>query len=392
MRIKAQLLKLHFSQLILSWSKSKLNRYSDKNKQDFHAKLHTLIHGIKQENFDSLSDTDLEKRKSVIDFIFTCLEFLDKSTINSFPLEIVECLNVALNEWSDSDDCLIATSLNNNIHSFSFLPSPSLDNPLFAIIKNEYGVDFDKRLIQINLPKFFARDYFANVALYHELGHFIDTKYRISSCIYLVLLDTLSSLNTNQLAVIIRYFPYLTPSSITETQKIQLFNHLGEYFSDVFAAQYIGECSNRYVQYISNSGDFTCPTHPSTNNRIQLVHDFINHQENYLLQLISLATSAVTRGKDLKIRYKELPLDDFNNLLPMEIHDKNDLSSLFIAAWKLWMEYSTEFESENNMMFKLLDSKKYEIINNLVEKSISNYTTTQKWEKTAGNDNIEELH
>lgn len=392
MHSKPQLLKLHFSQLILSWSKSKLNKYSDKDKQEFHNQLNELIHKIKEENFDTLPETDLSKRKTIIDFIFTSLEFLDKSVINSFPLEIVECLNVALNEWNNKEDSLIATSLNNSITSFSFLPSRPLDDPLFVTIKNEYGIEFKKRLIQINLPKYFARDYFANVALYHELGHFVDTTHKISSTISKVFYLKLVDLTPDHLNEITNYFPYITSAIITENQAGIMSHHLGEYFSDLFAAQYIKECANLYIEYISDSGDKdnTSMTHPSTKNRIRLVKDFIEGKDNFLVTILSRITEAITSGTKLERRYKDMPLDDFKKLLPITIQDKNDLSSLFIAAWKLWMSYSLEFERENKMEFTLLDSKRYEIINNLVEKSISNYIITQKWTNTIPDDTVKE--
>jgi len=382
MHEKAQLVKLHFSQLIQSWSKSKLNQYSDKHKQEFHQQLHDLIHNLKNEDFDTLSDNDLSKRKSIIDFIFTSLEFLDKSVINTFPLEIVECLNVALKEWDTKGDSLIATSLNNSIHSFSFLPSKSLDDPLFVTIKNEYNIEFNKRLIQINLPKYFARDYFANVALYHELGHYIDVTYKISSTVGLVLLNSFSSYSQEQIMQITGFLPVITNTSLTDQQKVQiLFSHLGEYFSDIFAAQYIENCSSLYIEYISENRDAYSPTHPSTSNRSKLVNDFLYDINNHLINVISETTEIITGGKKLKKRFRYLPLDDFKNLLPITIKEENDLSSLFIIAWKLWNEYSNEFEETNQMKFKLLDSKRYEIINNLVEKSISNFTNTQKWQK-----------
>ncbi len=385
MHSKAQLLKLHFSQLIQSWSKSKLNQYSDKDKQEFHDQLNELIHRIKDEKFDDLPEIELIKRKSIIDFIFTSLEFLDKSVINTFPLEIVECLNVALNEWNSKEDSLIATSLNNSITSFSFLPSRTLDDPLFVMIKNEYGIEFKKRLIQINLPKHFARDYFANVALYHELGHFIDTTYKISFSA----IKSILNVPVDQKSIIDHFFPFLLHPDLNNLSKIDILkNHLGEYFSDLFAAQYIKECSNIYIKYIGDTGDVYHSSHPSTNNRIRLVQDFIEGKDNFLINKLSEAAELITGGTKLGIRYKDLPFDDLKKFLPITIQNKNELSSLFIAAWSLWMDYSSDFEEENKMGFSLRDSKRYEIINNLVEKSISNFTITQKWNNTKTDDII----
>ena len=208
--MKAQLLELHLSQLISAWSKSKLNIYSDCNKDSYHQQLGALFHDLTKEDFSTLSNNDLEFRKLTIDFIFKGLEFLDKSTLNAFPIEIVECLNVALNDWIDNNDYIIVTSLNNSLSSFSFVPSLDFDDPLLLYIKTNYKIEFKKRLIQINLPKSFSKDYFANVVLYHELGHFVDLKYKISEALAIVLFknykikDLCTNMNKNNFHILIK--------------------------------------------------------------------------------------------------------------------------------------------------------------------------------------------
>lgn len=382
--MKVHLLELHLSQLIFAWSKSKLNIYSDHNKELYHQQLGDLIHNLTKEDFSALSDIDLGFRKRIIDFIFKGLEFLDKSTLNAFPVEIVECLNVALNDWIDSNDYIIVTSLNNSLSSFSFVPSLDFQDPLLHYIKNNFSVGFKKRLIQINLPKSFSRDYFANVVLYHELGHFVDLQYKISEALSKVLFNKykLNQLSTQAVADVQFFFPYISLSDYSDITKFNLIRqHLGEYFSDVFASQYIGECSNYYLDYITNNGAGTSNTHPSTINRIKLVNDFIEGNKNFIIDSLVDATQQITNTRTLTKRFNRIKSKNFLQLLPVEISHSNQLSSLYILGWELWQNYNQDFEKNNSMNYTLKASKRYEIINNLIEKSISNYIISESWNK-----------
>jgi hypothetical protein len=382
--MKVHLLELHLSQLIFAWSKSKLNIYSDHNKELYHQQLGDLIHNLTKEDFSALTDVDLEIRKIIIDFIFKGIEFLDKSTLNAFPVEIVECLNVALNDWFDNDDYIIVTSLNNSLSSFSFVPSLDIHSPLLLFIKTKYGVEFKKRLIQINLPKSFSRDYFANVVLYHELGHFVDLQYMISESLARFLFTKYkdNQLKIQEVADLKQYFPDISNPNLSDKDTLnKVMRHLGEYFSDVFASQYIGECSNYYLDYITNSGAGTSNTHPSTINRIKLVNDFIEGNKNFIIDSLVDATQQITNTRTLTKRFNRIKSKNFLQLLPVEISHSNQLSSLYILGWELWQNYNQDFEKNNSMNYTLKASKRYEIINNLIEKSISNYIISESWNK-----------
>jgi len=383
--MNVQLLELHLSQLISAWSKSKLNIYSDSNKDSYHQQLGDLLHYLTKEDFSKLSIIDLEFRKRTIDFIFKGLEFLDKSTLNAFPIEIVECLNVALNDWIDNNDYIIVTSLNNSLSSFSFVPSLDFDDPLLLFIKTNYNVEFKKRLIQINLPKSFSKDYFANVVLYHELGHFVDIKYKISEALAKVLFQDYKNnkLSAQEVIDLELFFPYLTNPEYSDNAKLDFVKqHFGEYFSDVFAAQYIGKCSNYYIDYVTNSNSGTSVTHPSTLNRIKLVNDFVDGNKNSIIDCLLDATQQITNNRTLNKRYNHINSKNFLQLLPVEVTHSNQLSSLYLLGWELWQNYDLQFEKHNSMAYKLKASKRYEIINNLIEKSISNYIITESWTKS----------
>jgi hypothetical protein len=343
-----ELLHLHLSQLNLAFDKSKTNKYADIRKQDYHDTLSELYSKISNEDFFIHNVESLKSFKEILDFIFYSLEFLDNSTLTSIPYEIVYCLEKALKDWVPSEDYIIVTSLQNNIINYSFNRTLALQEHYYDIIDNIYNIKFKKRLIQINLPKYLAQDFLANVVLYHELGHFIDAKYKITDRIaYTLSLDQIET------------------------------KHYSEFFADIFAAQYIGKSSNYYLNYIAykKMGSYS---HPATADRINIVNDFLNNNMAVDSKLSNLLNATLlTIGVDLKIRFNEIKKDDFLNLIPADIDSISCLHSIFEVGWSLWLNHASHFSTLN-----LNYSDTYKIINNLIEKSISNYMVLESWNKT----------
>lgn len=340
-----ELVKLHLSQLQKAIEKSKTNIYADNRKQNYHDNVLKLFTQLNALDFDTYSPSDLNVLKSIVDFCFVSVEFLDSSTLVNIPHEIVYCIEKALNEWVGTDPYIIVTSLQNDLNGFSFNPLLSLNEPYYDFIKTIFGIEFKNRLIQINLPKYLAQDYLANVVLYHELGHFVDLRFKITERLSLKL-----SLNDKERT------------------------HCGEYFSDIFASQYIGEASNSYLNYIAYDKPDSY-THPSTNSRISMVCDFLNGIDNPLLDELKNAVKIIT-GKELENRRTVISDNDFTAFVPSVINSESELHSVFEIGWNLWKTKISKFEANNMNTFD-----KYTILNNLIEKSISNYMVLEKWNK-----------
>ncbi|MBN2682917.1 MAG: hypothetical protein JXR58_10445 [Bacteroidales bacterium] len=382
--MEIQLLNLHLSQLINAWSKSKLNIYSDIDKKEYHNNLNSLLHNLINEDFSKINPVEKKEIKSIIDFLFKSLEFLDNSTLNSTPFEIVQCLKAALKVWTDEDNYIIVTSLNNNLLSFSFDETLAFNEDIYHIIKNKYKIEFKKRLIQINLPQNLSKDYLANVVLYHELGHFIDLKYRISETLTHLILFNATKLEKREKLDIIKFFPYITEADFEgdiKKNSLMLSYHLGEYFSDIFAAQFIDDCSNHYLKYITENSTQFSFSHPSTVNRIALVELFMNNKfDGFVINNLISATNHIT-GKQIEKQFEKINGADLIKLLPIEIENDKQLHSLFIIGWQIWLSEVSEFKKTNDMQFELPPSGAYQIINNLIEKSISNYFVKIGWNK-----------
>ena len=340
-----ELIRLHLSQLQKAINKSNTNKYADNRKQEYFKNISTLFETINSKDFSKCSISELKSYKIIIDFCFISIEFLDNSVLTVIPHEIVYCLENALNDWDDTNKYIIVTSLANDLNKFCFNSYLSLNETFYDVFTAYFGIDFKHRLIQITLPKYLSQDYLANVVLYHELGHFVDQKFGITEKL-----------------------------SLSLSLGVKLTNHYGEFFSDIFAAQYIGEASNFYLHYIAHEAP-DAESHPSTNSRIDLVNKFLNGEQDPILDDLKNATLKIT-GKELQDRRKIISDDDFKAFIPTNIVSDEELHSIFEMGWKLWMNPIPEFIDKHIGEFD-----KYRIINNLMEKSISNYMVVNKWNK-----------
>ena len=375
--MEASLIKMHFSQLVNGWKLSKYNSYSNSKKKEYQTQLMALYDSLKELDFDSMSDSLRVEMKEVIDFFLLSLEFLNHSTINNVPYELVECLRSAMKEWiANETNYITVTSYN----EYSFDPPLVLLNNYYEIIKKRFGIEFKNKLVQINLPKYLENDYLCNTVLYHELGHFIDSVLNISDVIKRdIMIKRMHGIVFN--SCFIKYFPYIN-DSLNPNYDFMLTRHVKEYFADLFASQYIKDACCWYLSYISSSNMIRYSgTHPSTNNRIDLVNDFISGKSNDVIDMFASFIKLKT-SNELKLRSKIICSDDILDLIPCNINESSQLHSLFSEGWNIWIHRSSEFQHKNRMTSELKPSVIYRIINNLIEKSINNYIVSTKWRRS----------
>lgn len=176
-----RLLYLQLYQAETLIANSKKLSFSDRHKDQYLDKLVSLFQAIKTSISPAMDDAKIFEKKNHLDFIFKSLEFLKDSTLNTIPFEVVGCLDNAMRDWIDADKFIIVTSLQNNLYSFSYDLSYAKNDIFYKSLETEYGISFDKKLVQINLPLILSRDYLSSVALYHELGHFVDMQFNITA-------------------------------------------------------------------------------------------------------------------------------------------------------------------------------------------------------------------
>lgn len=349
-----KLLELELCKVYNQLNSLKGNEYSNISLENYQTNLFLLFDKISYEIHNNKSN--LLKEPTEIDLLYRCLafislsiQFLEDSVFNYIPFETVFCLEKVLKDWVD-EDLTFVTSLKKD--SFGFDPSLSIDkNSMFQIIEGRFEIKFSNKLIQISIPKQDVSDYFFSVVLYHELAHYIDMKFRISE------------------SILLQEYPEIEK----EVDKEKKLNHIREYFADIFCAQYIEECFLKYLK-LRAENDGESDTHPGTSDRIEVVEDFIDKKENIIVSQIKTATEAIS-GKKIKIRYKKLAsYQDFFNFVPPIISSDEELHGLFIAAWEIWFEKREQVPGKDII-------KTFRYLNNLIEKSISNYMVTTQWNK-----------
>ena len=370
----SRLLDLHLSQCEIFLSRSKNNSYSDNAKKDYQEQLFALFDKIKASISPGLDDASVFEKQEYLNFIFKSLEFLKDSTLNSIPFEVVACLNLAMNDWINKDEYIIVTSLNNNVGAYSYDPSLAFEDLLYSSIKAIYGIEFKKRLVQINVPLILSKDYFSSVVLYHELGHFIDLNYRITQ----IIANDIINLQPPEWSVYQTFLPFKQEARLVPYIEL----HLAEYFCDIFASQYIGFTSNYYLQYITKNSNSISSTHPSTTNRIQVVNDFLNGKDNPIVKIIEKYTNQIA-NRDLTKRFRDIDSADFYSFIPLIIEDSEQLHGIFSYAWDIWALGGENFKKMSKVKSDLSSDRIYKILNNLIEKSIGNYFINIDWQSAA---------
>lgn len=329
------------------------NEYSNKYLDSYQQNIFKLFQKISTP-FDVTDLSELTFRGDCLSIISQSFQFLEDSVLNVIPYETVFCLDKILKEW-EVDDYILVTSFKRNKYSFD--PSLSLDtSTTFTGIKYTFtDIKFQRKLIQISIPKHDVNDYFFSIVLYHELAHYIDLKFKITE----------SLMNEEY-------------SDLEGIEKEKQENHLREHFADIFASQYIGDAFPNYLESKALE-DGESLTHPSTSRRIELIHNFIDEEKSDLFDSLNKATK-LTTGKELKIRYEPISkIEDFYNFIPPVIENDKQLHGLFVAGWEIWMG---EDDNDKKVKFNEENSNKiYKYINNLIEKAISNYMVKSIWDK-----------
>jgi len=346
-------LNLLINQIEEQFSSSRSNVYSDKKREKHFLNIYEVFSTIKElSKSGSISIPELPTFKQILQYIISDLQYLDSSTLNVIPFEIVSCLELALKDWIDDDNLILSTHLSNDYNDFYFLPNPNREyfNKINSFLSTKSIIKISYRLIKISLPKLLCRDYLSTVALYHELGHFIDFEYNISN------------------RVMLKKHPSFPPTPAL----VQKFNHLQEYFADLFAAQYISDASNQYLED-RMIADIVSDSHPKTSERIGVVAKFINNEN---LEIVNDFNEVLTSlGKQLKIRFEEKDSNtsNFYNFIPEVIENDEQLHYIYKTGWSIWKN------TVNPSFLGIPERQKYQMLNNLIEKSISSYFLLKNW-------------
>lgn len=295
------------------------------------------------------------------DQIWTASKFLSGSTSKKIPYEIAHCLKVALENWTHKN-ALVTTALTED-KAYSFYFEGVLQD-FYILAEHFAGVKFESELVQIAFPKLYQHRPLLNVALYHELGHFLDRhKGIVNQSLLLVHSDKLPLPQVN--------FSALSPNDINYIAT----THRQEYFADLFAASYVGNAFRDFLaEFASNNP--ASPTHPSTNDRIALIDVFLAGSQSDIVDLFQIALSNLGLPK-LEIAFSVPDVfETFTNARPYVIKNEAELHGIFEAG----ASYLRSMEVKPiSPWIEAGEITTQRAINDLVEKSIRNRMITDRW-------------
>ena len=360
---------LAFTQLILVRNKLREISESPYFSKDMHKYLSVL-----QEAVDKL----YEKHGTIADeiitectfFITNAVNFFTGSTTKKIPYEIVYCLNDACKKWI-SEETLITTALSPDMHGFYFR---SVSKQSYDLLEQTLGISFEAELIQISLPEMYRTRPLCSTPLYHELGHFVDFSKGISELAIL----NYRSVNQGTLPI------PKGPQGIVEWATLPDFiwlNHCKEFFADLFSAQFVGKSGVEFLYKLAGSHPAS-DTHPSTENRIKIVNDFLNNVKNPVVDMFNAVISALHKQGKIISPSLTLPLNlldvktTFDNVRPFVINNHNEMHAFINSSWQY---LCTEWENPTGIWKGLSKESIEKTINDLVEKSIRNVMILEKW-------------
>ncbi|ELU5356923.1 hypothetical protein QON70_005067, partial [Escherichia coli] len=311
---------LAFTQLTLVRNKLREISESPYFSKDMHEYLAVL-----QEAVDKLYENHVNVADKIIAdctfFITDAVNFFTGSTTKKIPYEIVYCLNDACKKWI-SEKTLITTALSPDMHGFYF---KSVNKNLYSLFDEVLNVKFEVELIQISLPEMYRRRPLCSIPLYHELGHFVDISKGISE---------LACLNYRS-----KDKGTLPGPEWSNLPDVIWINHCREYFADLFSAQFIGKSGVDFLYKLAGSHPASY-THPSTEDRVKIVSDFLNKVENPVVGMFNAVISALHKGGQIISPCLTLPtplLDvksAFDNVRPFVIRDHNEMHAFINSSWQ----------------------------------------------------------
>lgn len=285
----------------------------------------------------------------IAETVWLATKYLQGGTSKAVPYETVYALRLALMDWVDQP-CAITTALRDDL-DYHFCST----DPGRVLEKFIPDVAFNSELIQIALPKLYRHYPLYNVALYHELGHFVDNRCGVIS-----------------FSLICR--PPRQNKTIVES-------HRREHFSDLFAACYTGNAISLFLDSVAHDAP-NSRTHPATASRISIIEDFLSGTPNQIVDFYQSILS--NRGlPQLKKRYVSPNIKtSFDAIRTYPLANNEELHGLLESGWIYLRE---AYDQQSEPWRAMSKQEIMRVINDLIEKSIRNRMVKLKWSDAINN-------
>lgn len=352
-------IELHLAQLLPIIKIAYRNKYHTSRIKKYLKEITSVIDYIRSQELSAKSEGQREIYQQILTYFSSCLDYVLNSTTKGVSSETYYGLRIALEDWiTDSDKYIFVAC--DGAHAIWMIEDYT--TKIYDSIKKECGIDLYYRVIPFYVPRHLRYDYLSNVALYHELGHFIDSKLKVTDTIF----TNTIILRKNPIDLSFYYIlAPTTPDGNFSVSHHQFRSHTSEYFADVFGSQYVGEQIYQNLNYVAPKADFS-DTHPKTELRVKLVDDFLADPVN-LKGLLNSINDICT----LSIRNKPICVDSFLKGKPVCPSDKKQIHSLLSETWRLWNKRRDEFVDHNGVPLPYIDI--YSRTKRLIERSVKKY-------------------
>ncbi len=295
-----------------------------------------------------------EVARSISIEVWSASKFLAGSVSKEIPYEVAFSLEQALQDWLPNPEQPYAVTtalLDEQQYYFR-----GIYDQFYDMVSAFLDVTFEVKLIQIALPRLYRHRPLYGVALYHELGHFIDTYFKVTEFSLLIAPPAL---------------PQINPTQAYEVER----SWRKEYFADLFAAGYTGSAIGVFLGHIAPNAPPSL-SHPATNDRLNNIAAFLAGNKTQIIGLFDNALQLLGLPT-LTIRYSKPDIRPFlNNIRPYPIANEPELHGLIEAGW----EYLSAAHKDGDSPWTELGEEKTDrIINDVIEKSIRNWMIKTRW-------------
>ena len=237
---------------------------------------------------------------------------------------IIELLKQISKDWIDAYDnrVLLVT-----VGDYATQAGAKIANERF---NSDYSISLSILPLILFVPPHQSDDLFLGVALLHELGHMIDYEWGVTSSVVSYIIRFCKSGQFKD----VDCNPYFS-----DIKSINV-RHLRELFADIFGAQYCKESILANVEYWTTDPDASFPSHPSYNNRLNAVRDFLNNvtTNNYSSKFIKLMAFVMEKviNKPLRVIDETNDEPSFEKGELIEFTTKEQLYSIFHDSWRAY--------------------------------------------------------
>ena len=295
--------------------------------------------------------------------IWVATKYLAGSISKEVPYEVVYALDRALDDWKAKlpRPFVITTALLSD-QEFHFR---RVSTDFYTLTQAYLGVAFGSDLIQIAMPRLYRHVPLYMTALYHELGHFIESQHQLVAATLLKFDPSVAT-----------HIPPALPVGFDPNDAMQIHaSHRAEYFSDLFAASYAGSAYSDFLNHLAlrHPNSFT---HPATAERLTNLSDFLAGRTNPIIDMFQAALSDLglpALGK----RYLVPALAEaFQNIRPHAIASTAEVHGMMEAGYIFLQSAQTRVSPPWS---EIAEGDIPRIINDLIEKSIRNRMIVERW-------------